>query len=88
MAVPEKQEFEDICIRCGGCCGIFDGAPCEHLRRDNEGTTYCTVYENRFGSHRTLTGRVMECIPIMDKLSEDWIGDHLCAYKRKYLDQE
>ncbi|MFH2024672.1 MAG: hypothetical protein ABIK30_02450 [bacterium] len=86
--MPEKQEFEDICIRCGACCGSFDGDSCENLRGDNEGTYTCDIYEERIGIHRTLTGRVMECVPNMDKLSEDWIGDHLCAYKRKYLDQE
>ena len=86
--MPDPQEFEDICIHCGGCCGIFDGDPCEHLRRDNEGTTYCVIYENRLGWHHTVNGREMECVPIMDKLSEDWIGDHICAYKRLYLDQE
>ncbi|MDO9548994.1 MAG: hypothetical protein Q7J65_08545 [Candidatus Marinimicrobia bacterium] len=80
--------LEDLCICCGACCGSFDGDPCEHLRRDNEGTYYCDIYENRIGTHRTLSGRVMKCVPIMDKLNEDWIGDHLCAYKRKYLDQE
>lgn len=86
--MPELQEFEDICIHCGACCGAFDGDPCEHLRRDGEGTYYYDIYKDRIGTHRTLSGRVMECVPIMDKLSEDWVGDHICAYKRKYRDDE
>jgi len=52
--MPESLEFEELCIRCGGCCGSFDGDPCEHLRRDDEGTTYCVIYKNRLGWHHTV----------------------------------
>jgi len=78
------RELEELCIRCGGCCGIYDGDPCEHLRRDSDGTTYCAIYKNRLGWHKTVSGRPIECIPIMEKLSDEWIGDHLCPYKREF----
>jgi len=82
--MPESLEFEELCIRCGGCCGSFDGDPCEHLRRDDEGTTYCVIYKNRLGWHHTVSGQEMECLPIMEKLAEEWIGDHICAYKQLF----
>ncbi|MGC9363608.1 MAG: hypothetical protein ACP5FZ_03460 [Fidelibacterota bacterium] len=78
-------EFEELCIRCGGCCGAFDGDPCEHLRRGDDGLCYCAIYENRFGWHKTVCGRKLECVPIMERLHDEWIGDHLCAYKGKFL---
>lgn len=84
---PEEREFEEICIRCGACCGAYDGDPCEHLQRDGDGSYFCDDYENRLGIHHTVSGVEMECLPIMEKLREDWIGDHLCAYKNRFTEK-
>ncbi len=80
--------WEDLCILCGACCGAYDGDPCEQLRRDEDGSYYCADYENRLGIHHTIGGKELECIPIKKKLEEDWVGDHLCAYKRLISEEE
>lgn len=56
---------EDRCRRCGVCCGSKDGHPCEHLARE-EGRYFCTVYGNRFGIHKTTTGRIFRCVAISE----------------------
>ncbi len=77
-----EEEFEAICNRCGACCGAYDGDPCEELRRDKDGKYYCRVYKTRLGTHHTIKGLEMECVPIVKKLKETWVGEKKCAYKR------
>lgn len=79
----DQNEFEDICIRCGACCGVYDGDPCIHLHRDENWQYYCDQYEDRLGMQRTISGREIECISILEMLDDEWIGDHLCGYKKK-----
>ena len=81
----KEQKYEDMCIRCGACCGAYDGDPCSHLRRDSRNQYYCDDYENRLGMQRTINGTRFKCVMIKEILHEYWIGDHLCVYKKKAL---
>ncbi len=76
------EQWESLCGRCGACCGAFDGDPCVHLRRDAKGFYGCAIYENRFGEQRTVSGRVINCVPIRQILETSWRGDECCGYKR------
>ncbi len=78
----QSIEYENKCIRCGACCGAFDGDPCEDLKRLKSGKYTCAVYKKRFGDHKTKKGEVIECVPIREILHINWPGNHLCAYKR------
>jgi len=78
-----KQEFEDICGRCGACCGAYDNDPCIHLKKGEDCKYYCDIYEHRFGFHETVNGNRIKCIPIIKKLGQGpWLGDGLCTYKQ------
>jgi len=61
-----SQEFytEELCTRCGICCGSSDGHPCERLRLLKDGTYTCEVYQDRLGKHRTVDGEEFICVPI------------------------
>jgi uncharacterized cysteine cluster protein YcgN (CxxCxxCC family) len=78
----QQKAYEDICVRCGACCGAYDGDPCEHLVRKEDGTYYCRVYENRLGRQKTVNGTVFECVPLREIIHETWVGDERCAYKK------
>jgi len=62
----EEREYEGLCRRCGACCGALDGDPCEELKRDDSGKYFCSVYENRIGMHKTVSGKQFACVPIRD----------------------
>lgn len=49
---------------CGTVCCFWEGSPCEHLEL-NETTRIgrCSIYEHRFGTHRTLEGKEFLCAP-------------------------
>ena len=80
----EKQRtWEAKCLRCGACCGSVDGDPCVHLRQLPNGRYSCTVYKNRFGLRKTVSGKTFECVPIRSILKESWPGDECCGYKKK-----
>jgi len=77
-----EEEFEAVCIRCGACCGAYDGDPCEHLRPKADGSYFCVCYEKRAGVHHTIYGTEMDCVSIREVLHEQWVGDERCAYKK------
>ncbi len=77
-----QREWEARCSRCGACCGVVEGDPCEHLRRFKKGGYYCSIYTERFGLHKTVGGRPFRCVPIRDILHKSWPGDQDCAYKK------
>ncbi len=77
----QEKDWESRCFHCGACCGTKDGDPCEHLHMSKEGTSRCDIYKNRFGLHKTKSGREFRCVPIRDILHKNWPGDHRCAYK-------
>ena len=78
----KEKEYEQLCNRCGACCGAYDGDPCVHLKKDNKGRYYCAVYPNRLGDQKTVSGEDFECVPISEIINNSWPGGHLCAYKR------
>ncbi|MFC1577103.1 hypothetical protein ACFL42_00620 [Candidatus Omnitrophota bacterium] len=63
-----SDDHEDICRRCGECCGAADGDACVNLARDTAGKCYCDVYGNRFGHHKTASGGMILCVPIRDRV--------------------
>ena len=77
----QRQQWEDMCKRCGGCCGAYDD-PCQHLRQKAQGLFYCEIYATRFGERRSIKGEKFDCVPVREILNSHWKNDHLCAYKR------
>src|SRR5512147_536549 len=77
-----ERWWEALCGRCGACCGVADGDPCENLTRDAGGRWACGIYENRFGIHRTVSGKEIRCVPIRQILHKSWPGDACCGYKK------
>jgi hypothetical protein len=78
-----EDAHEAVCVRCGACCGAYDGDPCAHLHKDKDGLFYCDSYEDRLGAQKTVSGERFNCVRIVDILRYSWKGDHLCAYKKK-----
>ena len=58
-----EKEWEARCARCGACCGALED-PCENLRRSPEGKYFCSVYDRRFGTWHTISGKELNCVPI------------------------
>ena len=75
-------EHEAVCKRCGSCCGIRDGDPCENLAFSEDGKSYCEIYEHRFGLRKTVFGRRFLCVPIRKALFRIWSGCSQCAYQK------
>ena len=59
-------QYETSCVRCGQCCGAYDGDPCENLLLDIQGKYSCKVYERRSGLQKTLSGKSFNCVPIRE----------------------
>ncbi len=79
----QLEQWEAKCGRCGACCGAFDGDPCEHLRQDDAKKYFCSIYDHRFGTHKTVSGKTINCVPIRQILHNSWPGDFCCGYKKK-----
>lgn len=78
-----EASWEALCKRCGACCGSVEGDPCEHLVQSKSGEYLCNVYENRFGTHKTISGETIRCVDIRNILSREWPGSQHCGYKNK-----
>jgi hypothetical protein len=76
----KDRDAEALCCHCGACCGAFED-PCEHLIME-QGVSRCRVYADRFGLHRTVSGKPLTCIPIRQKMGTSWPGDERCGYKK------
>lgn len=48
------------CNRCGRCCVLPSGRDCRNLRRNNDGTTRCAIW-NRAGRVGTPIGEGQVC---------------------------
>lgn len=83
IMAEKERVYEQMCTRCGACCGAYDGDPCRNLCRDNEGYYYCKDYGNRLGMQKTINGVRFKCVMIREIINESWIGDHRCAYKKQ-----
>jgi uncharacterized cysteine cluster protein YcgN (CxxCxxCC family) len=73
-------EHENLCNRCGSCCGIKDNDPCEHLRLDTDGKYICDTYDDRFGLKKTVNGNEMTCVPLRNIFHKTWWGRSECGY--------
>ena len=82
LQAEQLEEWESLCTRCGACCGALDGDPCEHLIELPDGKYSCSIYNHRFGLHKTRSGRPFRCVPIRKILHKSWPGDECCAYKK------
>ncbi len=84
QALTQKQSdaWEAKCTRCGSCCGVAEGDPCENLEKLENGKYSCKIYETRFGMRKTVSGRVFQCVPLRWIINQHWPGDHLCGYKK------
>ncbi len=74
------HEFEAACKRCGACCGVVEGDPCEHLVKLRNGRYFCDTYEDRLGVHRTISGAMVRCVSVREIINKDWPGIWQCAY--------
>lgn len=79
---PPEFYTQELCTRCGVCCGSNDGHPCEHLIADPDGRYHCAVYESRLGPHRTVDGLPFVCVQIQLIIEHDG-GYAGCGYVRK-----
>lgn len=80
--LKDKEEaHEALCKRCGACCGSNEADPCARLLKDGNGKYYCSVYESRLGSQRTVSGREFNCVPLRKILFESWSGSWKCNYR-------
>lgn len=59
-------QYEASCVRCGQCCGAYDGDPCENLLLNDRSKYYCKVYDRRLGPQKTLSGKSFNCVPIRE----------------------
>ena len=73
-------DYEDICQRCGICCGSEDGDPCIHLRNNGKGKYYCQIYSYRFGLQKTIKNTIFKCVPIEEALRSYPELRKRCAY--------
>ena len=80
--IQKEKEFENICMRCGNCCGVQDD-PCIHLIQEAEGKYFCDIYVSRGGTQKTRSGRFFECVSIRTILNQEWPGHWKCAYKKQ-----
>ncbi|MBF0511576.1 MAG: hypothetical protein HQL13_04515 [Candidatus Omnitrophica bacterium] len=80
--VSQNKVWEEKCFCCGSCCGSLED-PCENLQKGLNGKFYCSVYDKRLGEWRTISGQVLRCVPIRDKIAQghSWPGDEHCGYK-------
>lgn len=82
--LKEREEsYEAVCVRCGACCGAYDGDPCARLRKDATGAFFCDDYDNRLGPQKTVGGKRFNCVYVKDIMRYRWQGDSRCAYKKK-----
>lgn len=78
-----QEDNESLCKRCGACCGVVENDPCVHLEKKSEGAYFCSIYENRFGIHKTIHGNEFKCVPFRKIISGFWSGATGCGYKRQ-----
>ncbi|NQT95829.1 MAG: hypothetical protein HQ572_05205 [Candidatus Omnitrophica bacterium] len=77
----KDTEFEEICKRCGACCGV-DNDPCVNLMQLGDNKYVCRDYKNRIGVHLTAGGNKFHCIPIRVLLKQSACPPG-CAYSKE-----
>ncbi len=74
-----EDRYELRCLRCGRCCGR-DSDPCEHLEQVQEGEYRCRIYSNRFGVHKTVSGKSFRCVSIQEVKRNGYLPPG-CGYR-------
>lgn len=82
----KEEEWENLCLRCGGCCGAYDD-PCLHLKEEAKGRYFCEIYLQRLGVRKTAAGEKFNCVPVKEIIHTYWKKDYLCRCK-KYLQEK
>ena len=77
----KHQYWENLCLRCGGCCGAYDD-PCQHLQKGGDEKFYCDIYDKRFGVRVTVAGEEFNCVCLKEILHTHWKNDYFCIYKK------
>ena len=75
----QSEQFECKCLRCGACCGAFEGDPCANLAKDEQGKYFCRNYDSRIGLQKTVSGKAFHCVSIRDVLNFSYVYPG-CAY--------
>ena len=78
----QDEAYEAMCKRCGVCCGATTEDPCVNLKKTDDGTYGCTVYQARHGLQRSVNGGMFACVNIRDVIAS---GAHYpeCPYCNK-----
>lgn len=79
----QESDHENICIRCGICCGA-DNDPCRMLRRQPDGTYLCADYDNRLGPQLTSSGKEFNCVMIRQLVPFSATPQD-CAYTQRQI---
>lgn len=77
----KDKEWENLCRRCGGCCGAYDD-PCLHLKKNKKGKFDCEIYPERFGLRKSVKGEEFNCVLVKEIIKTHWKKDYLCVYKK------
>lgn len=63
--LPMSQaDWDKLCHRCGQCCVLPDGTPCQYFYRDAAGVGVCDLYPHHVGTvlaDFSATKKVMCC---------------------------
>lgn len=78
----KMDEFENVCTRCGACCGSEDGDPCKNLTKDETCRYACKDYKNRLGLQETLGGNFFNCVEIRDIIKMGCLRSKCAYFKR------
>ena len=79
------EKYENLCRRCGSCCGLEDNDPCVNLKYDSSTKRYfCKNYNNRIGPQRTISGKVFKCVRI-GELIKHGLAPKKCSYNIKNI---
>lgn len=74
-------EYEGRCGYCGECCGAYGPDPCANLIKRPDGRYQCSVYDNRLGPQKTLSGKLFNCVAIRDVIKFG-VSYRNCAYTK------
>ena len=76
-----QAQFEEMCSRCGDCCGGDTDDPCHNLQKDQDGLYFCRDYKDRLGLQKTVNGRLFECVEIRVHIAKGKLS-HRCGYNK------
>ena len=80
-SLAKKQAaYENICKRCGRCCGAYTVA-CANLVKLDDGTYKCKDYENRLGQQVSVEGKSFFCIEMRELIKHNTAPPECAYYK-------